>query len=343
MIINLYSQCNADPKYGSGFVITQTAQAFAELHQVRIYTPKQLLLKPSVAIARSYRIALAILIRGLWNVMLHPSSKVLAMGGSTWALVLVLWMIGQKNKVVHYSNGLEPKFASRLIHEFGTTRLDGKPMRLYEKLWRWLEIRSFLCAGLVVTISPAEERWARQHLGLKRIRTILNPVSSEFYFSENKKKQIVFASSWLKSKGSSFMPSIIRHILASHPAWYFKIVGQVPEDLASDRVELLPLLEKQQLADLFRQSAIVLAPTVSESFHLIVVEALICGCRVVTNREGIAVGLDCVELADFNENSLIEHLEKAISRFQESGPVSRDWSAFSIEHHKQEVQSLFAS
>jgi hypothetical protein len=271
------------------------------------------------------------------------------MGGPTWALVLALRLLGQSDCVTHYSNGLEPRYAQNLIRYFGSPRLDRKPLRWYERLYARCERLAFSQAGWVVTVSPIEEAWCAKHLN-PNCSLILNPVSADFCVPvPAKKKQAVFASSWLTSKGSDFFPQAFEPLRA-HRDWNFVLVGGVPADIIpadlADRVRIVPAMPKKELAALFAESRVVFAPTMHESFHLVVTEALSLQCHVVTSCEGIAASMPerppLWLIPQFNAADATATLTNAI-RWADAGnpfpPV--DMSPYSEAAHSKNLSALF--
>ena len=93
-------------------------------------------------------------------------------------------------------------------------------------------------------------------------------------------KLACFVGRITESKGIS----VIRHMAQLRPDWTFAVAGKGPvdpQDWGLSNVIALGQLEQQQVAQLYRCSDAMSLPSQSESFSLVVREAMACGCRVI--------------------------------------------------------------
>src|SRR5262249_50829701 len=111
---------------------------------------------------------------------------------------------------------------------------------------------------------------------------------------------VSYCGSWLPRKGTHLLRSDIPRLLEEFPACtlrligvgsHFQIADHFPSSLRS-RVEVTPFVHSRtDLRALYQSLAILVVPSVYESFGLVTAEAMSCGAAVVAARTGFAAGL----------------------------------------------------
>jgi alpha-maltose-1-phosphate synthase len=85
--------------------------------------------------------------------------------------------------------------------------------------------------------------------------------------------------------------SVIEHIAKLRPDWHFAVAGAGPVDPSTwglSNVHLLGHLDIRELARLYQMSDLLVLPSQSESFSLVIREALASGCRVLSAQQILA-------------------------------------------------------
>lgn len=129
--------------------------------------------------------------------------------------------------------------------------------------------------------------------------------------------ELLFVGRLVEKKGLRHLIDALPTVLAAHPQAFLSIAGFGPEERErreqvarlglQDRVRFLGAIEQTQLPALYRRAAVLVAPFVAagdgdrEGLGLVMVEALGCGCPIVTTalpsaREifGDTYAADCV-------------------------------------------------
>jgi glycosyltransferase involved in cell wall biosynthesis len=205
---------------------------------------------------------------------------------------------------------------------------------LAHRIFSWFEKQSFRMSRVIV-VSESEAIWARSNLGIDPI-VIHNPIPDLFFCETAAEKEnlILFAASFIPIKGSDFFPEILS-VLDEYPDWKFAIVEYPYED---PRIIRLPRLSKTELCKIYQRAQVVFAPSVYESFHLVITESLASGCAVVTTREGIANEIESnLFIAEFELESLRNALIQAIN----STPVPVGLEQFRESAYAQKVLEVF--
>jgi glycosyltransferase involved in cell wall biosynthesis/GT2 family glycosyltransferase len=127
---------------------------------------------------------------------------------------------------------------------------------------------------------------------------------------KKEKPRVAFIGRWEPRKGSSYLPGIISKILDD--GIEVTIVGGDPflergKALAQlskshkERLKVLGILEKHKLQDVYKNSHVVIIPSVYESFGLVSIEALAAGCGIVAfSGSGIEESVGTCVNAEFS-------------------------------------------
>jgi glycosyltransferase involved in cell wall biosynthesis len=298
------SNCPLDESLGSGYVALRYARGLRERgHEVDLLGPEDY--EPLRRLRRgiSYRQALGMAAAGLRRA--GGYDVVEAWGGEAWlAFGLLARRPRRRFLLVAHSNGIEPHAAEVLHAAEGDGRL--APSR------RWFQLdqsalfeRAFRCADALITVADFDRRYAldRGYAPPDRVLAIDNPLPDEYLdlpvdFSRG--PRIGYCGSWIPRKGVDLIASALPHLLSGFPEWRLALVGvgegfraenHFPADLLP-RIEVVPFAERgTRLRALYQSFAIVLLPSVYESFGLAGAEAMACGAALVATRTGFAAGL----------------------------------------------------
>lgn len=307
MKILAFSNCDLVLSQGSGYVIINYARGLSQRgHDVVLVAPGETMLWPRVGKARSFRLAL-----GLWRKaprFIRAARPDLvefwgAEGG--WAVRRLRRSTRRQFKMVARSNGIESFVAETLANHGVPNTATGAPRRWYQgglpvprnDVFRW--------ADAIITVSEAEAVYARECCFQPddRVLGIDNALPSEFLeqpFERERPKTIGYCGSWLARKGVEFMAAALSAVLREHPDWTLHLVGVgagfraerhfSPEVLAQVKVTGF-VVDKGELRNVYRTWSIALQPSIYESFGLAAVEAMACGCALVSTPTGFAASL----------------------------------------------------
>lgn len=113
-------------------------------------------------------------------------------------------------------------------------------------------------------------------------------------------RSLAYCGSWIERKGTALLAQALPRLLRRLPDWRLTLVGVgtgfradavFPADLLP-RIEVVPFAERgSELRRLYQTFALVLVPSVYESFGLVTAEAMACGAAVVATPVGFAAGL----------------------------------------------------
>jgi glycosyltransferase involved in cell wall biosynthesis len=207
---------------------------------------------------------------------------------------------GRRPLLVAHSNGIENHCTEVLAAA-------GKP---YPRHWwqpdpRRLREWAFRSADAIVTVSSwdAEYALAQGYAPKERVLAIDNPLPDDYLglpLDLERGPEIGFAGAWLPRKGVERMRRELPGVLRRHADWRLTLVGvgdgfraaeHFPADLLA-RISVVPRAERGgELKDLYRRFAIVLVPSLYESFGLVTAEAMACGAAVVASTVGYAASL----------------------------------------------------
>lgn len=289
------SNCPLREELGSGYVILNYARGLRRLgHTVDLFEPRDF--EPLIGWRRGirYRQALGMAVHALRRLR-HQRYDVLEVYGAESWLAISLLARRRSLLVVHHSNGLE----THLMEVMAGTRhlLAGLDYRLAR--------RSFCAADALVTVSHHDLAFAaaRDYGTESRRLALENPLPNSYLGLEvepRRRPVILFCGSWIARKGVELIRADLPPLLRELPAWRLQLVGvgtgfqardHFPADVV-DRVEVIPFVEREgHLLSLYCQAAIVIMPSLYESFGLVAAEALACGCALACARTGFGAAL----------------------------------------------------
>ncbi|MGK7924885.1 MAG: glycosyltransferase family 4 protein [Spirulina sp.] len=299
------SNCPLIESQGSGYVAVNFCRGLRQLgHDVDSFEPDDYEpFKFMRGRANNYRIALGMLTFTLQQIWKKDYDIIEFYGGDSWLAVLVLsYFCKNKYLLVSHSNGLETQMIE-VMNEYETW-LERK-RKWYQLDRRFLFKNAFKFARGIVTQSDYDRDYAlKQDYGDEQHVLTISSGLLNSYLELNvdfKRGQILgYCGSWIPRKGIKTIQQDIPRILSEFPQCRFKIIGVgeafKPEDYfpmeICDRIEVIPFVkDKQELAKIYQSIAIMLVPSVYESFGLVIAEAMACGCAVITNNVGFAAGL----------------------------------------------------
>lgn len=329
MNILTLSNCPLVESQGSGYVILNTAKCLENQgHKVDLISPEEIFvlnfLKPR---ARIYRIMLGM----AWWIITHKISKYdlfIFYGAESFLAVFLLKRImGIKAPIILHSNGLEIMVQDNLKrNNVGTTET---------KKWYHFDISRFFMycyktVDKIITVSKSECDFAINQLGISKDKAdFINLGLPEIYFVNQaalrKQNIITYCGGWIPRKGISAMVDAVEVVLRKHKDFHFRLIG-VGKDFDKsaifsievvNQIEVIPFVEdKIELMRLYKESSIFLFPSLSESFGLVVPEAMYCECAVISGPTGYAADLvngeDALILPLPNTANIIEALELLI-------------------------------
>ncbi len=136
-----------------------------------------------------------------------------------------------------------------------------------------------------------------------RIKLVSNPIDTKTFHpvSGRKRKELLFVGRLEEHKGFRTLCTIIPNLLAQFPDLFVRIAGQDKLDSSGEswkskllgmigsghrsRVFIGPVL-RSNLPKLYSRAAVVVVPSLWESFSYVVVESMACGTPVVASSVG---------------------------------------------------------
>lgn len=307
MKILTLSNCPLIETQGSGYVIVNYARGLRALgHQVDLVAPEACEILPKLRLGWSLRLAVGFLLEAIARLIKHPYDVIEFYGGQAWLAVSVLTVCpGRRFAIVTHSNGLETHYAEHLRRHLGHDTIDGKPHRWYQRLLRPPVARAFSRPDGLVMVSRFDTNYAaaRRYQPAERLLCLENPLPEEFLgqaVSTERSRSIGYCGPWVDGKGRKVIAQDIAKILVEFPDVRFTLVGVgadfskescfVPE--IAERVTVLEFIrDKSELRQVYASFSVLVAPSIYESFCLVVAEAMACGCAVVAGRSGFAANL----------------------------------------------------
>lgn len=259
---------------------------------------------PSSKRANFYRQSLGLLLHAVRSVLRRERDILIFYGGEAWLAIRLLTLLPRRLRplVVVHSNGLEPHCAERLR---AASESESKPPRRWYQLdLSALTALAFRHADGLVVVSEFEGAYARDRAWPRNgnLLVLENPLPSVFLGrqpSPNREPVLGFCGSWMHRKGVARLRREIPAFLLRNPEWRFRILGgssadpseEFPESVRA-RIEWRPAMDREVgLAREYGELAILVSPSIYESFGLVVAEGMACGCAVVATPVGFAAAL----------------------------------------------------
>lgn len=302
------ANCPPDDRLGSGYVVRRSAEGLRRAgHEVDLYGPADY--EPLHGIARgravSYRQVVGMTVKSLARLARKGYDVVELWGGQAWlAVSLLARRPGRRFLLVCRSNGLEPHYEE--VMEAAREAGEIPPWRpRHHWSQSGLFARALGRADGVITVSPWDRDWAvARGIGpAGRVLAVENPLPDSYLGlapGPERGPVLGYVGSWLPIKGVDLLARALPDVLREHPEWTLRLVGVGTGFRAADhfpadvlpRIETVPFADREtELKDLYRSLAVVLLPSVYESFGLAAAEAMACGAALVATRVGFAAGL----------------------------------------------------
>jgi glycosyltransferase involved in cell wall biosynthesis len=301
------SNCPLVRHQGSGYVALSYVEGLRALGwDVEAYGPEHFEPLRSLRAARSWRIAIGMLLVALRRLRRARFDVVEFYGGESWLAIAVLRLKrNRRYRLVSHSNGLEPLARREALRYLGADTLDGRPRRWYQLDAHRLFASGFRSADGIVVVSEFERRYAAEELyqPADRLVAIDNAVAAEFHglpAPAERPPVLAFCGSWIARKGVRLIVEDVGRVLREFRGWRLRLIGVGSEFRAEAyfapdvcaRVEVVPFLaDRNSLVGALQTCAIAIAPSFYESFGLAGAEAMACGCALVATRTGFAASL----------------------------------------------------
>ena len=328
--IYLFSNIKAADHLGSGHVVKRFYEGLLNLgHTIRIIEPNYYSFSSEqYKIAIRYRLTLGqfLYLAKNWQTIKQSEIIVFFGGIASLSMLFIRFFTNYKGKIVHHSNGPENKYFDLGVKYKVTKK------RWYNIPESKLSYYSFFLPDLIITVSKDDEVWLLEHSLPNSGKVItINPGIDKRFLGINlnprqKRKVIGFCGNWIPLKGIHLITKVIPDILLAHPDWEFWVLGDRYPDVVESafpaavrsRVKVFPFMEdKNDLLALYRQVAIQIMPSYYESFGLVMLEAMACGCALITNRVGLGhelvSGEHALIMEEKTEQALYESLQLLIN------------------------------
>ncbi len=348
MRILVISNCPLDPDQGSGYVITGYAQRMRERgHEVTAFGIEHF--TPFQRMRRLTRIRR--LLGYAYTALRHARGSsydiVELWGAEGWLALLGLRLWGRQRPVpVSRSNGLETHW-----HQMLRSADPSWFVRLQRFVQELPEIAFRGCAALTV-VSQFDARFARlrRYQPDPRLLVMENALQPNWLRQSprfEREPVIGFVGAWLPNKGSELMVGVIQQVLANIPSARFLLVGigtqgQTALALAfpgDTRVEVVAHCPRAELRAHYHRMAMLLMPSVFESFGLVAAEAMSCGAALVATPVGFAADLgsdECAHLEERTSHHIVQTLtallrdeprRQALARAGHARVQTLEWSS----------------
>jgi len=329
MRILTLSNCPLVESQGSGYVIVNFCRRLRQRgHEVDLFGPESFELFYPFAIGRAvgYRQALGMLLFTFRQILKKRYDIIEFYGSTSWLTASILKKIPKRNFLLaSHSNGIETNYSEVLKQYLNSSALDGNVRKWYQTELSFLDEQAFKQVDGIITNSDYDNQYALKHnyQQPKYILTIENSLLNSFLdlaISYDRASVIGYCGTWIVRKGIKLIQEDITNLLFEFRHISFKLIG-VGNDFQKEalfppeicnRIEVIPFVEnKQDLLNLYQSIAILIMPSIYESFGLVCAEAMACGCAVVASNTGFVAGLKQ------REEALI--LEKPVSPFLYEG------------------------
>lgn len=216
---------------------------------------------------------------------------------------------------------------------------------LFDRRKHYGELKKKLYPQLKQTVFVPVSNWLKNcleesavHHPEMRIVTIKNGVDLSVFNTVNRltksqKKRVLFFNNPSPFKGAEIGEKALANIEGDSDIF---IVGNRPKKLKQYQYVGAHLSDRQQLAELYRKTDLMLFPSLADNMPLTILEAMACGVVVVAPAVGgmpeVIINEETGFLATLpNEQSLTEKLRDAIE--SDLTPISKRAVEFIEQHH----------
>jgi glycosyltransferase involved in cell wall biosynthesis len=287
---------------GSGYVISGYIDGLrAAGHEVTSLAPCDYEILPGLRMAKRLRVLFGYTRTVLRAVQTAHYDLVELWGAESWWTARRLARRARRPLVIGRSNGIETLCNETLLRA-GAMPHASQSGQMFDRWQRTEDAFRFVDALTTVSLQDAEFATARRYQPATRILALENPLPAEWLDQPcalERPRMLGFFGSWLPRKGAALLPPVLTQVLRAHPEWRAHLVGVgdvnpatlFPPDVAL-RIEVLPrVTNRAQVRQLYHQTAIVVMPSVFESFGLVAAESMACGCALVASPTGFAATL----------------------------------------------------
>jgi glycosyltransferase involved in cell wall biosynthesis len=332
MRILVLSNCALKESQGSGYVVLNYCRGLrARGHEIELFGPEHFEPVPRLRRAKRYRQTIGMLGCTLGQWLRKRFDVVEFYGAESCLAVSALAALRRRAPLlVGHTNGFETFTDAQMTRYAGSAAPDGGRQRWLPST-RVLPVeRAFTRVDGMVTVSAAERRFAleRGYQRPERVVAIDNPLPDDYLGQEinlDRGRTIAYCGSWLPRKGSRLMEVALPRVLAEFPDLDLTLVG-VGEQFRAEayfppavlaRVRVIPFVgSRDELRRLYHSSAILLTPSIHESFGMVTAEGMACGCALVTTRTGfgndLAHRLEALVLDEATPEALAEAIRTLV-------------------------------
>ncbi|MFV8374677.1 glycosyltransferase family 4 protein [Flavobacterium sp. LB1P71] len=329
MKILVLSNCPIVESQGSGYVIINTAKCLeSQGHIIRLIPPEGIsILNFLGSRAKIYRMIFGMAIWSIFN-NLKKYELIIFYGAECFLAVFIIKNIFRiKTPIVLHSNGIEVLVGNNLTANSIVGQI--------EKKWYHFDLSTFFkycykSVNAIITVSKSESEFLINELKINPNRVHFNNLGlPDIYFKNNlkieKSKIITYCGTWIMRKGVDVLKTAIPVILSKYPDYRFRIIGVGNDFILENhfraeiinQIEVIPFVgNKDKLMVLYMESSIFLFPSLSESFGLVIAEAMYCGSALITGPTGFAAELKTMEnaivLNEINKKNIIDAIELLI-------------------------------
>lgn len=302
MRILTVSNVPLEAQLGSGYVVSGYVERLRALgHEVATLAPRDYELLPQWRRAKRLRVFAGYSRAVLRALRAVTYDLVELWGAESWWVAHRLSRRSRRPLIIGRSNGLEPLF-NRALADAGLAPKRSPAARAFDG-WQDTEA-AFRRVDALTTVSLRDRDYAlrENYQPTERLLALENPLADEWLdqpIADERPPVVSYFGSWLPWKGANVLPVVMTAVLRAQPGWRARLVGvgnlnpaeTFPADVAA-RVEAIPFVaERPRLRRLYHETAIVLMPSVYESFGLVAAESMACGCALVASPTGFAAAL----------------------------------------------------
>jgi glycosyltransferase involved in cell wall biosynthesis len=329
MRILVIPNCPLEENQGSGYVILNTYKCLIKLgHNVNLIKletvfPFPFLKSKAVIYRKIIGMASYILFKKIKNYDLF-----IFYGAESFLAIYILKNIFRiKKPIILHSNGLEVLISNNLNKNPELFKIKSK--------WYHFDLTKYFMytyntVNQIITVSKYEQDFAiiNLHLSPKMVSYINIGLPNLFLNNLNynyKNKIITFCGRWSTTKGNLSMIDSISFILDKYKNFKFRIIGCGNDFNLNENfnIKLHPQIEiinfiddKNILLNYYNDTFIFLFPSLTESFGIVIAEAMASACVVISGPTGFAAELlnyeEAIVLKNPNSYNIIEALEMVI-------------------------------